>query len=56
MHRVCTARSGGLTREIFGFGKCVTAVIETPIARAIVDVNRASDDRPPENPDGAIRL
>jgi len=27
-------------------------VIETPIARAIVDVNRASDDRPPENPDG----
>ena len=36
-----------LTREIYDFGKSVDAVIETPIARAIVDVNRASDDRPP---------
>jgi formiminoglutamase len=44
-----------LTREIYGFGKSVDAVIETPIARAIVDVNRASDDRPPENPDGVVK-
>ncbi len=44
-----------LTREIYGFGKRVDAVIETPIARAIVDVNRASDDRPPENPDGVVK-
>jgi len=44
-----------LTREIYGFGKRVDAVIETPIARAIVDVNRASDDRAPANPDGVVK-
>lgn len=44
-----------LTREIYDFGKRVDAVIGTPIARAIVDVNRASDDRPPENPDGVVK-
>ena len=44
-----------LTREIYDFGKRVDAVIETPIARAIVDVNRAPDDRPPENPDGVVK-
>ena len=44
-----------LTREIYDFGKSVDAVIETPIARAIVDVNRAYDDRPPENPDGVVK-
>ena len=44
-----------LTREIYDFGKRVDAVIETPIAWAIVDVNRASDDRPPENPDGVVK-
>ena len=26
-----------------------------PIARAIVDVNRALDDRPPQNPDGVVK-
>ncbi|MGP8320398.1 MAG: N-formylglutamate amidohydrolase [Methanosarcinaceae archaeon] len=44
-----------LTREIYDFGTRVDAVIETPIARAIVDVNRAFDDRPPENPDGVVK-
>ncbi|MEA3282400.1 MAG: N-formylglutamate amidohydrolase [Euryarchaeota archaeon] len=44
-----------LTREIYGFGKRVDAMTETPIARAIVDVNRASDDRAPENPDGVVK-
>ena len=44
-----------LTREIYDFGKRVDAVIETPIARAIVDVNRASDDRAPANPDGVVK-
>ena len=44
-----------LTREIYGFGKRVDAVIETPIARAIVDVNRAPDNRPLENPDGVVK-
>jgi formiminoglutamase len=45
-----------LTREIYGFGKRVDAFIETPIARAIVDVNRASDDRTPANPDGVVKI
>jgi formiminoglutamase len=44
-----------LTREIYGFGIRVDAVIETPIARAIVDVNRVYDDRPPANPDGVVK-
>ncbi len=44
-----------LTREIYDFEKSVDAVIGTPIARAIVDVNRAYDDRPPENPDGVVK-
>jgi len=44
-----------LTREIYDFGKSANAVIKTPIARAIVDVNRAYDDRPPENPDGVVK-
>ncbi len=45
-----------LTREIYDFGKSVDAVIKTPIARAIVDVNRAYDDRPLENPDGVVKV
>lgn len=44
-----------LTREIYGFGTRVDAVIETPIARAIVDVNRAYGDRAPANPDGVVK-
>lgn len=44
-----------LTREIYDFRNCVAAFIEMPIARAIVDVNRASDDRPPQNPDGVVK-
>lgn len=44
-----------LTREIYDFGKSVDALIETHIARAIVDVNRAHDDRAPENPDGVVK-
>lgn len=43
------------TRQIYNLSKQVTAVIENPIARAIVDVNRAPEDRPPENPDGVIK-
>jgi formiminoglutamase len=44
-----------LTREIFNFKNQVEALIQMPIARAIIDVNRAPDDRPPENPDGVIK-
>ncbi|MBN1455721.1 MAG: N-formylglutamate amidohydrolase [Methanomicrobia archaeon] len=43
------------TRQIYNLSERVTAVIENPIARAIVDVNRAPDERPPANPDGVIK-
>jgi len=39
-----------LTREIYNLRNSVAAFIEMPIARAIVDVNRAPDDRPPKEP------
>nr|HID59032.1 N-formylglutamate amidohydrolase [Desulfobacterales bacterium] len=44
-----------LTSEIYDFRNCVSAFIEMPIARAIVDVNRAPDDRPPGNRDGVVK-
>jgi len=44
-----------LTREIYNLRNSVAAFIEMPIARAIVDVNRAPDDRPPKNPDGVVK-
>lgn len=47
--------SDAFTREIYDLGDRVSAVISTEIARAFVDVNRAPDDLPPENPDGVIK-
>lgn len=44
-----------LTRKIYDFRNNVEAFIEMPIARAIVDVNRAPDDRPPRNPNGVVK-
>jgi formiminoglutamase len=44
-----------LTREIYNFEDRVEAFIEMPIARAIIDLNRSHDDRPPENPDGVVK-
>jgi N-formylglutamate deformylase len=44
-----------ITRKIYDFRDRVEAFIEMPIARAIVDVNRAPDDRPPRNPDGVVK-
>jgi N-formylglutamate deformylase len=44
-----------LTRKLFDFKSNVVAAIEMQIARAIVDVNRAPDDRPPQNWDGVIK-
>jgi formiminoglutamase len=44
-----------LTREIYNFADRVEAFIEMPIARAVIDLNRAHDDRPPENPDGVVK-
>ena len=44
-----------LTHKIYDFRNYVEAVIEMPVARAIIDVNRAPDDRPPGNPDGVVK-
>ena len=43
------------TRKIYDLGDAVAAVRTTKIARAIVDLNRAPDDRPPANPDGVVK-
>lgn len=43
------------TREIYNFKEEVEAFIETPVARAVIDLNRAENDRPPENPDGVVK-
>jgi len=43
------------TREIYDLEPWVLEVIDTDIARAFVDLNRAFDDLPPKNPDGIIK-
>lgn len=42
-------------REIYDLGRKVAAVVSTPIPRTFVDLNRARDDRPPQNPDGVVK-
>ncbi|MGB3479154.1 MAG: N-formylglutamate amidohydrolase [bacterium] len=44
-----------LALSLFDFKDTVTAFVTMPIARAILDVNRAPDDLPPDNPDGIIK-
>ena len=43
------------TREIYDLEPWVMEAIDTDIARAFVDLNRAPDDLPPQNPDGIIK-
>jgi formiminoglutamase len=43
------------TREIYNLEPWVIEVLNTDIARAFVDLNRAVDDLPPKNPDGIIK-
>ena len=43
------------TREIYALHDTVETVVETDIARAFVDMNRKSDDFPPDNSDGVIK-
>jgi N-formylglutamate deformylase len=43
------------TREIYHLQNRVTDVVTTDIARAFVDLNRSTDDMPPQNPDGLIK-
>jgi len=44
-----------LATRLFDFREDVEALVETPVARAIIDVNRSPDDRPPENVDGVVK-
>jgi len=43
------------TRQIYDVRSHVVEWIDTEIARAFVDLNRAIDDFPPNNPDGVIK-
>lgn len=43
------------TNDIYNFKDNVKAFIDTQIARAFIDLNRAPTDRPPENNDGVIK-
>ncbi len=47
--------SDSFTRDIYGIHDDVLALVETDIARAVVDLSRDISDRPPENPDGIIK-
>ncbi|UCE05879.1 MAG: N-formylglutamate amidohydrolase [bacterium] len=44
-----------LTREIYNFKHEVIAYLDTPIARAFVDLNRGTHKRPPQYPDGVVK-
>ena len=41
--------------EIYDIGNNAKSIIKTEIARAFVDLNRAPNDLPPNNPDGVIK-
>lgn len=43
------------TREIYDFGRFVHTVVQTSVARAIVDVNRDTKQLPPDHPDGVVK-
>jgi len=44
-----------LTREIYNLKNESAAYIDTSIARAFIDLNRAPSDRPPSNSDGVVK-
>jgi len=60
-NRVCIDKvdlfndSDAYTIDIYDLGAKVIKVVKTDIARAVVDLNRAADDRPPQNPDGVVK-
>lgn len=43
------------TRQIYDLGPRAAGVVSSNIARAFLDLNRAVDDLPPQNPDGVIK-
>ena len=47
--------SDSYTQEIYGFGSEVLVQVQSQVARAFVDMNRAEDDRPPKNLDGIVK-
>ena len=47
--------SDSFTREIYGLGNEVRIQVQASMARVFVDMNRAPDDRPPNNPDGVVK-
>ncbi len=61
LDRVCISKKDlfedgdAFTREIYGIKDEVLALIETDIARAFIDLNRETSDRPPNNPDGIVK-
>lgn len=42
-------------RELYALKEQAAYYIDTDIARAVIDLNRAPDDLPPENPDGLVK-
>jgi formiminoglutamase len=49
------ADGDAFTGEIYDVSDCVNFQIRAEVARAFVDLNRAEDDLPPENPDGVVK-
>lgn len=43
------------TEDIYDLNGTVACVVKAAVARAFVDLNRAPDDRPPQNPDGVVK-
>jgi formiminoglutamase len=42
-------------RELYSLHGEVAAIINTDIARLVLDMNRSPQDRPPGNPDGVVK-
>jgi formiminoglutamase len=47
--------SDAFTQEIYGLRNDVLVQVQSQVARAFVDMNRAPEDRPPNNPDGVVK-
>jgi len=47
--------SDAFTQEIYGLGNKVLSEVQSQVARVFIDMNRAEDDRPPQNPDGVVK-
>lgn len=43
------------SRELYNLHDYTAAYVDTTLARAVLDMNRAPDDRPPNNPDGVVK-